>query len=229
MKFDQATTIWRSVEVGMLKQEFFNKGPTFVKGLDLGCGEGRITKEVFNGKSFGKLRIKGLDNDEGMVRKARKSGIYKKVILGDAGKMAFKAGEFDLVFSNSVLEHIRHIRKVLEEVSRVLRKGGVLIATMPSDKLVEYIGWGRVYGWLFNKKYDHYHLYSAEKWGKLLKEAGLELEDYYYYLDKETVRAWHRCLWLNKLGFNKGQAFVKDEEMRRLQEGAGVAVKARKL
>ena len=228
MKFDQATTIWRSEEVGMLKQEFFNKDQAFVKGLDLGCGEGEIAREIF-GKSFDKLRIKGLDNDAEMVRKAKKSGVYKKVILGDAGKMAFKADEFDLVFSNSVLEHIPHLKQVLKEVSRVLKKGGMLIATMPSHKLIEYIGWGKWYGRLFNKKYEHYHLYSASMWRKLLKQVGLELEDCYYYLDKRTIKQWHRCLWLNKLGFNKGLSFVNDEEMRRLPEGAGIAIKARKL
>jgi len=230
MKFDQATKIWREIEVGLLKQEFLNKGVSFVKVLDLGCGEGEIAKEVFGGNcNKGQSFVTGLDNDKEMVRKARESGVYNKVILGDAGKMDLKDGEVDLVFSNSVLEHISHLEKVLKEVSRVLKPGGLLIATMPSHKLGEYIGWGRLYSFLFNKKYDHYHLYSKEKWGKLLKEAGLELVDSYYYLDKATIRAWHKCLWIDRLGFNKGVSFVKEKEYKRLGEGAGIAIKAKKV
>lgn len=225
MKFDQATKIWRSEEVNLLKREW-GKDLKGKKVLDLGCGEGEIAKEIF-GESFGKLRINwGLDNDKEMVRKAKKSRVYKRVILGDAGKMPLKDGEVDLVFSNSVLEHIEQIREVLGEVSRVLKRGGVLVATMPSHKLVEYIGWGKLYGKLFNKKYEHYHLYSASKWRKLLRQAELELADHYYYLDKETAKQWHRCLWLNKLGL-KGK--VKSRGLKRLSQGAGIAIKAKKL
>jgi len=227
MKFDQATTIWRSEEVGLLKQEFFNKGVSNVSVLDLGCGEGEIFKEIFGksnkGWTFVTTFVTGLDNDAGMVKKAKKSGVYRKVVLGDAGKMVFKAGEFDLVFSNSVLEHIPHLKQVLKEIGRVLKPEGKLVATMPSHKLIEYIGWGRLYGALFNKKYSHFHLYSTEKWRDLLKQVGLRLEDHYYYLDKETVKAWHRCLWLNKLGF-KGKV-IKDKH-KRLKVGAGIAIKA---
>ncbi|MEA3355345.1 MAG: class I SAM-dependent methyltransferase, partial [Patescibacteria group bacterium] len=99
MKFDQATNIWRDVEVGLLKREwgkdFKNK-----KVLDLGCGEGEIANQVFEKKIEW-----GLDNDAKMAEKARKSGVYKKVILGDAKEIPLKNDEVDLVFSNSVLEH----------------------------------------------------------------------------------------------------------------------------
>jgi len=216
MKFDQATSIWREVEVGLLKKEW---GKVFrgKKVLDLGCGEGEIGREVMGEAEW------GLDNDPGMVRKAKKSGAYKKVLLAGAEKIPLKSGEVDMVFSNSVLEHIFHLRRVLNEVSRVLKPGGMLVTTMPSHKLVEYIGLGKVYGWLFNKKYDHYHLYSASKWGELLKQAGLELVDSYYYLDQETVRQWHKCLWLNKLGI-RGK--VVSRKIKRLEVGAGIAIKA---
>lgn len=222
MKFDQATTIWREVEVGMLKQEW---GGVFKgkKVLDLGCGEGEIGREIFNkGDSF----VKGLDNDVEMVEKAKKSGVYEKVLLADGGEMPVEDESMDLVFSNSVLEHITHMEKVLKEVSRVLNKGGLLVATMPSYKLGEYIGWGGLYGWLFNKKYSHFHLYSKEKWEKLLKEAGMELIDSYYYLDREMIRCWHKCLWLEKFGMKCGKI---DSKIERLSEGAGVAIKARKI
>jgi len=222
---DQATNLWRGIEVSLLKQTWskFFKG----KILDLGCGEGEIARQVFlnKGESFVKVEW-GLDNDKEMVRKAKKSGVYKQVIWGDALKIELKDGIADLVFSNSVLEHIKDIEKVLQEVKRVLRRGGRLIATMPSDKLGEYLGWGKWYARLFNRKYHHYHLYSKEKWQELLQGAGMELVDSYYYLDRPIIKQWHKLLWLNKLGLKGRIGAVK---AKKLTAGAGLAILGRKI
>lgn len=230
MKFDQATIIWREIEIDLLKKEWGSdlKGK---KVLDLGCGEGKIAKEIMgNGVAW------GLDNELRMVKKARRSGVYRKVVLGEATKIPLEDGQVEVVFSNSVLEHIGELKQTLVEVSRVLKKGGVLIATMPSDRLVSYIGWGRVYGWLFNRKYRHHHLYSKEKWVELLEGVGLKLVDSYYYLDQETIRGWHKCLWLNRLGikprFLSKQQLGKSERLSRFDKqevGAGIAIKVRKI
>lgn len=217
--------LWRGIEVSLLKQEWgkYFKG----KILDLGCGEGEIARQVFfnKGESFVKLEW-GLDNDKEMVRKAKKSGVYKQVILAGAEKIPFKNGIVDLVFSNSVLEHIKEIETVLKEVSRVLKPSGRLIATMPSDQLGEYLGWGSGYAWWFNRKYNHYHLYSKEKWQKLLQEAGMELIDSYYYLDRPIIKRWHKLLWWNKLGI---KLKYKKTEPKKLKIGAGVAILGRKV
>lgn len=219
INMDQATNFWREAEVSLLKQ----KWGKFLKGkiLDLGCGGGEIARQV-----FGKKIDWGLDNDKKMIEKAEKSGVYRRVILGDAGKIDLKDGVVNLVFSNSVLEHIKDIDKVLREVKRVLKPGGLLIATMPSDKLGEYLGWGKWYAWWFNRKYHHYHLYSLEKREELLSQAGLKLVDSYCYLDKPTIKQWHELLWLNKLGLKKSVALAK---ARFLDSGAAVAILARKL
>jgi ubiquinone/menaquinone biosynthesis C-methylase UbiE len=210
---------WRGIEVSLLKQ----KWEKYFKGkiLDLGCGEGEIAKEV-----FGKKIEWGLDNDAEMVEKARKSKVYKKVILADANKIALQDGVADLVFSNSVLEHIKDIDKVLKEIKRVLRRGGWLIATVPSDKLGEYLGWGSWYAWWFNQKYQHYHLYSKEKWKELLQGVGMELVDSYYYLDRPIIKQWHKLLWLNKLGI---KIKIKPVKAKTLTEGAALAILARKI
>lgn len=217
MNFDQATNLWREIEIVLLKQKWAKNFKGRV--LDLGCGEGEVAKEV-----FGKKLEWGLDNDQVMVKKAEKSGNYCHVILGEAAKMPLKSRTVDLVFSNSVLEHIPNIDQVLAEIRRVLRPGGLLMATMPSHHLSEYLGWGRLYAQWFNQKYHHYHLYSLTKWEELLRRAGLKLVDSYYYLDKPTIREWHRLLWLNKF---KIQGKVKPGEIRELASGAGVAILAK--
>lgn len=211
--------LWRGAEVSLLKQNWsrYFKG----KILDLGCGEGIISRKVFNKKISW-----GLDNDIKMVKKARKSGTYKKVLFGDAKKIALADGVIDLVFSNSVIEHIKGVDRVLKEIHRVLKPGGYFIATIPSNCLGEYLGWGKWYTSWFNYKYQHYNLLSVVAWEKQLQQQGLELIDSYYYLDKPTIKLWHKLLWWNKLGIKLNFKLIKP---KRLKIGAALAILAKKI
>ncbi len=211
--------LWREIEVALIKQNWsrYFKG----KILDLGCGEGEIAKEVFDQKIEW-----GLDNDRKMIEKATKSGVYKKMLLGDARKIALMDNTVDLVFSNSVIEHIKGVDQVLKEVCRVLKPGGLFIATIPSDQLGEYLGWGKWYARWFNKKYQHYNLYKKEKWQERLEKAGLKLIDSYYYLDKPIIRQWHKLLWLNKLGL---PVRLRSGPPEKLKIGAALAILAQKI
>jgi SAM-dependent methyltransferase len=47
-----------------------------------------------------------------------------KLIAADASKLPFSQGEFDVVFSFSVFEHLESPTLVMKEISRVLRPGG---------------------------------------------------------------------------------------------------------
>ncbi|MBU0979031.1 MAG: methyltransferase domain-containing protein [Patescibacteria group bacterium] len=217
--FDQATILWRNIEVSLLKQKWSQhfKG----KVLDLGCGEGEIANAVFE-----KQIEWGLDNDSEMINKAKRNHIYKIVLEADATKIPLKNGKVDLVFANSVLEHIPNIDLVFKEAYRVLKPGGQLIATMPSHKLVDYLSLGKLYGWWFNQKYHHFHLYNLSKWKRILCQYDFQLVDGYYYLDQPTIKLWHRLLWLNKLGIKTKQETVN---ARFLNLGAGVAIRAQKI
>lgn len=220
MKFDQATQLWRLIEIELLRRKW-GKELRGKRILDLGCGEGKIAREV-----FGKQLEWGLDNDQEMIAEAKKSGVYKRVLLADAVKIPLKSKTVDLVFSNSVLEHIRDLESVLREIKRVLKPGGLLIATMPSHKLGDYLGLGKLYAQWFNHKYNHYNLLSLTGWKKRLQQHQLQLVEGYYYLDKPMIKQWHKLLWLNKLGL-KGR--VRVGEARELPVGAGVAMLARKI
>lgn len=49
----------------------------------------------------------------------------------DAMNLSFSDESFDYVVSNDVLEHVADIRRTLEEMYRVLKKGGSIMATFP--------------------------------------------------------------------------------------------------
>jgi len=51
-------------------------------------------------------------------------------------RAAIPAGSVQTVLSNSVLEHIPHVDGALHAIARLLRPGGWLVATMPTEGVV---------------------------------------------------------------------------------------------
>jgi ubiquinone/menaquinone biosynthesis C-methylase UbiE len=65
-------------------------------------------------------------------------------------EMSFDAASFDCILCSEVLEHIPDDEKAISELRRVLRRGGVLVATVPFQKRYwaeddEYVGHLRRY------------------------------------------------------------------------------------
>lgn len=57
--------------------------------------------------------------------------VIKGIRHEDAMALTFEDRSIDLIISNDVFEHVPCLKKSLAEVSRVLRKGGILIFTIP--------------------------------------------------------------------------------------------------
>lgn len=197
-KFEQPSTLlWRGIELKLVKEKLQKIITNDMVILDLGCGEGIVAGAVFDRN----VDI-GLDNELEMVEKAKLSGVYKKVILGSATKMPIKDKSIDLIFSNSVVEHIEDIDSVLSEIKRVLKKDGVTVLTLPSDKLSKYSLFSRLnlyhlalwYGRRRNVKFNHYNSHSINQWKILLEEKSLTLVDSYSYLSKVEAEKWDTLL-----------------------------------
>lgn len=78
--------------------------------LDLGCGRSKYPGSV----GLDHFPLPGVD-----------------VVANLDKALPFQDGEFDAVFSNQVLEHIRDLVALVREVHRVLRPGGVFLAHVP--------------------------------------------------------------------------------------------------
>ncbi len=90
--------------------------------LEVGCGTGLILERI---RRFAKT-AKGIDLSPGMLEHARERGL--DVHEGSATKLPFEDESFDVTCSFKVLAHVPDIGKALSEMSRVTRKGGVLLA-----------------------------------------------------------------------------------------------------
>jgi SAM-dependent methyltransferase len=102
-------------------------GPGLPEGalvLDLGCGTGR-SEQQFERLDRG-LRWVGVDiaASPAVSKRTRK---LLRLVTFDGIRLPFRDAAFDCVYSNQVLEHVRHPETVLAEVERILRPGGVFI------------------------------------------------------------------------------------------------------
>ena len=93
--------------------------------LDAGCGGGGTALSLAEEAGF----AVGLDLDarfrgSGTVLAAEKGIAGAAFVQGDGTRLPFRSGSFDLVFSHSVIEHVRSAEAYLDECHRVLRHGG---------------------------------------------------------------------------------------------------------
>ena len=134
--------------------------------LDFGCGPGRDLK-TFSG--LGHIAI-GL---EGSARFAEMARAYSgcEVWQQDFLKLELPAGYFDGVFANAALFHVpsQELSRVLRELHRTLKPGGVLFSSNPRGDNEE--GWN-------HGRYGAYH--DLETWQRYISTAGfVELTHYY--------------------------------------------------
>ena len=92
--------------------------------LDLGCGDGALTARIAAALPHGE--VVGVDSSEGMIAVARqKQAENLQFLLLDINEIEFDQ-EFDVVFSNATLHWIRDHSRLLGQVRRALRGGGML-------------------------------------------------------------------------------------------------------
>lgn len=111
-----------------------------VRVLEIGCGEGKVLMELR--KQFPNIELHGINKKpwqamKGSVSLKRTATLYKiftqsevkkiklpKIHFYDASKLKFKDDYFDIVISQVAIQYVKRKDELLEEVWRVLKKGG---------------------------------------------------------------------------------------------------------
>lgn len=108
---------------------------TGLRIVDAGCGTGTVGNEL---AKIGAKDIVGLDFSQGMLDVARKSGSYKELKIADlTQKLDFGDEEFDALTCCGTFTHGHLGPQPLAEFMRVIKKGGVLVATVLDSHWVE--------------------------------------------------------------------------------------------
>jgi len=90
--------------------------------LDLGCGEGRLSRDL---KTRGH-RVVGVDGSPTLVRLAREADAEIDVSVTDAVALPFAGATFDLVVAFMSLHDFTDLPQAVREGARVLERGGRL-------------------------------------------------------------------------------------------------------
>jgi predicted TPR repeat methyltransferase len=102
--------------------------PKFSRAIDLGCGTGlsarafdRYTEELI-----------GFDLSPGMIEKARETGLYQRLAIGDMGELLAEQSDAstDLIFAADALVYLPDLSSLFRDVRRVLRPQGLLAFTV---------------------------------------------------------------------------------------------------
>jgi len=116
--------------------------------LEVGCG---------NGGYLALMDAVGLDRSIGMVRAARERA-RGPVLCGDAQRLPFREGSFDVVLAPHMLYHVADRAAAIGELRRVVKADGRCVAVTNSDRchreLVELIEAVVGHGWRLRRPAD---------------------------------------------------------------------------
>ena len=167
--------------------------------LDLGCGAGRHAFESLRRGAH----VVALDADlaelksvSAMVAAMDEAGEippegHVTCTHGDATRMPFPDGSFDVVIAAEVLEHIPADQTALREISRVLAPGGMAAITVPAW-LPERICW-RLSDDYHNVPGGHVRIFTQRELEIKLTAAGLEVGGHHHAHSLHSPYWWLKC------------------------------------
>jgi ubiquinone/menaquinone biosynthesis C-methylase UbiE len=125
--YEKATRMVIDSYYGQLAEEIVS---TFKAGmiLDLGTGPGYLPIEIV--RRAPDINIVGIDLSRSLVRMARsnavKAGFTRQLRfeIGNASRLHFDSASFDMVISTGMLHSLKNPVAVLNEMHRVVKKGG---------------------------------------------------------------------------------------------------------
>ncbi len=137
--------------------------------LEIATGPGLLAKHV----AFAAKKMIATDYSEGMIQQAKKGNIPKNLTfeVADATNLSYEDHSFDVVLIANALHIMPQPEKAMQEIDRVLREGGTLIA----PNFVEHKGgfistlWSNILR-IAGVKFEHQ--WSAEEYENFLKANG---------------------------------------------------------
>lgn len=121
--------------------------------FDLGAGSGFIVSFL---KKKGFKKVFGAEYSKDFIN-------YEKpfILNSPLNHLPLKDGSADVVLCLDVLEHLKNDKGAIKEISRILKKGGIAIITVPALKLL----WS-----VHDEINNHFRRYEKKELNRLLKK-----------------------------------------------------------
>jgi ubiquinone/menaquinone biosynthesis C-methylase UbiE len=111
--------------------EFVRAGHIFENALNLGTGEGDYDAMI--AQSCNRLYACDINREDvDFARHLNRHVSNLTYNVEDALKLSFPDNSFDLLTSVDVIEHVGHPERMMQEIGRVLKPGGIALITFPS-------------------------------------------------------------------------------------------------
>jgi len=98
--------------------------------LDVGCWDGVYTVEY--GEACRASRLFGVEVCEDQAQAAEQQAIQVARCNLELPRFPWPDASMDVVVCNQVLEHLKNIFAVMDEIARVLKPGGILVVSVPN-------------------------------------------------------------------------------------------------
>jgi 2-polyprenyl-3-methyl-5-hydroxy-6-metoxy-1,4-benzoquinol methylase len=188
-------------DIFLHKNELKNK-----KFLEVGCGLGYFSNKA---SKLG-AKVTGIDIGPNLVKINKKLTPSGTFIVSSASNLPFKDETFDVVLSTEVIEHVDNQKRAIKEISRVLKKGGILVITTPNKifkPLFDFLSFINIRPYHGNEKW----IYSWDL-RRYFEDSGLTLqkEKYFNFIAPNKFFDIFEGLGLLKhLTINYGFKFIK--------------------
>ncbi|MDR2215896.1 MAG: malonyl-ACP O-methyltransferase BioC [Nevskiaceae bacterium] len=168
-RYDDAALLQAQVRDELLSRlDALHPQPATV--LDLGCGTGAAAAALK--KRYPRARVIAADIAPGMLAVARqRSRFWRRFecIEADAHRLPLPVASVDLIFTNLMLQWADPLDAALAEIARVLRPGGLLLASSFGPETLQQLRWA----WREADDAVHVnHFVDMHDFGSALQRAG---------------------------------------------------------
>jgi len=95
--------------------------------LDLGCGDGSLLNKLSS--QFSQIDWHGVDIEDSQEVRSRQHSL-QNIKTFDGINLPYENDTFDVVYSNQVLEHVRHPDELIQNVFQCMKPGGLFIGSV---------------------------------------------------------------------------------------------------
>jgi len=158
--------------------------------LDIGTGTGSNLHLL---REEGYQDVTGIDLNLLAIRYCLAKG-FTSILAGDATRLPFAEGQFDIVLATDTIEHIDDDGRALQEIHRVLVPGGHAMIVVPAFQSL----WG-----LQDVVAQHKRRYRTADLSEKIQSTGLAVQKIYYFNYLLFVPIWFARQVIKMLGIKR--------------------------